>query len=149
MVSSTDGQKRAVQRLIAIAGMLGSDHEGERANAARLATIDLRQLGLTWAELIERAFAALEAPPRREAVQEGWEPQARPERRPSPGKRTARRNGVSLWEFVRYASLRKEQLGPWDIGFLNTFLTIGPKCQATESQWRQIDRIAEKLNMAA
>lgn len=47
--------------------MLGSDHEGERANAARLATLELKRLGLTWAELIARAFRATpkaEPPPK-------------------------------------------------------------------------------------
>lgn len=147
-MSSTDGH---LKRLIAIAGMLGSDHDGERANAARLATLELRRLGLTWAELVTRAFSALPAPAAQvplRGFQEGWEPQRAP-RQHTPGRRTARKDGISLWEFVRYATLHKERLEPWDIGFLNTFLTIGPKCTATEAQWRQVVRIAEKLNLAA
>lgn len=39
------------QRFIAIIGMLGSDADGERANAAAKATTMLREAGLSWAEL--------------------------------------------------------------------------------------------------
>lgn len=149
-MSSQDGHKRAVQRLIAIAGMLGSDHDGERANAARLATIDLRQLGLTWRELIELAFKAIartETTHETNASQDDWEPRERSSHR--PGRRTGHKDGVGLWAFVRHASLHRQDLSPWDIGFLETFLAIGPKCTATEAQWTQIRRIADKLEMAA
>lgn len=53
---------RAVERLVRLAGMLGSDFEGERANAAALATRALQAHGLTWRELVERAFAHRPAP---------------------------------------------------------------------------------------
>jgi hypothetical protein len=147
-VSSSDGH---LKRLIAIAGMLGSDHDGERANAARLATLELRRLGLTWAELIGRAFQALTAPARQEPLpgfQEGWEPQRQPPRS-YPGKRSASKEGIKLWEFVRYASLRPQQMTSWEAGFVKGFLEIGPKATATEAQWRILLQIAEKLNVAA
>lgn len=141
-MSSSDGHWR---RLAALAGMLGSDHEGERANAARLATLELRRLGLNWAELIARAFRVLEKPIREESSH------YRDERREraTPGRRTSHKDGVNLWEFVRQASLQRQDLSDWDISFLNTFLVIGPKCAATEAQWTQVKRIAAKLAMAA
>ena len=48
------------KRIIAILGMLGSDHAGERDNAAQQAEAFRRRHGLTWAELI--ASAADRAP---------------------------------------------------------------------------------------
>jgi hypothetical protein len=39
-------------RLVKIVGMFGSSFDGERANAARLADTLVRQLGLTWSDVI-------------------------------------------------------------------------------------------------
>lgn len=57
--------ERQLEKLIGIAGMLGSDHEGERANAARFATILLRRFGMTWRDLFQKAFAAPQPAPKR------------------------------------------------------------------------------------
>jgi hypothetical protein len=135
-VSSQDGQAVTVKRLSAIAGMLGSDHDGERANAARLATIELRRLGLTWAELIARAFTRPKPEPRKpeppprnpygpygyqNGFQEGWEPRQRPDwmqeaqrrrqeqeasQRPNPGQRWHERDGYRVWDIICAAELR-------------------------------------------
>jgi hypothetical protein len=40
------------KRLVDLLGMLGSDHDGERANAARLADEHRRKSGLTWHDII-------------------------------------------------------------------------------------------------
>jgi hypothetical protein len=40
------------QRFIGICGRLGSDHDGERANAAAMATRELRAAGLTWVDVL-------------------------------------------------------------------------------------------------
>lgn len=40
------------QRLVGILGMLGSEHDGERANAARKAEQLRRKSGATWDELL-------------------------------------------------------------------------------------------------
>jgi hypothetical protein len=45
---------RTAERLAKICGMFGSDHEGERASAAALADKFLRDLGLTWRDIISR-----------------------------------------------------------------------------------------------
>ena len=39
-------------RLVALLGMLGSDHAGERANAGSLAAKLIRERGLTWGDLV-------------------------------------------------------------------------------------------------
>jgi hypothetical protein len=46
-LSATDKAK-----LAKILGMLGSAYEGERANAAKLASKLLREAGMTWADLL-------------------------------------------------------------------------------------------------
>jgi hypothetical protein len=40
-------------RFIGILGRLGSDHDGERASAAAMATRELRAAGLTWADVLQ------------------------------------------------------------------------------------------------
>ena len=51
---------KTLNQLGAIAGMLGSDHAGERSAAAYQATKLLRRHGLTWREIIERALRDVE-----------------------------------------------------------------------------------------
>ncbi len=162
-MSSQAGQE--TKRLRAIAGMLGSDHEGERANAARLATIELRRLGLTWADLVDRAFSAKPAAPQQERepknpFQDGWEPfrqhpdwahRAQPreepaQRRYTNGRRWANRYGLSLYDFSRRASILP-QLTEWERRFLVAFVSIGPGVRATENQWTLIRQIAIKLGV--
>jgi hypothetical protein len=41
-----------LDRLIKLCGMLGSEHDGERANAGRAATDLLKRLDLTWSEVL-------------------------------------------------------------------------------------------------
>jgi len=43
---------KLVARLVQLCGMFGSSHDGERANAAALADRLVRQVGLTWADVI-------------------------------------------------------------------------------------------------
>lgn len=42
------------QRLVRLLGMLGSAHEGERANAASLLERERQRLGLTWEDIMGR-----------------------------------------------------------------------------------------------
>ena len=49
-------------RLVKLCGMFGSDHPGERANAAAAADKLIRAAGMRWADIIA---PALSAPPRR------------------------------------------------------------------------------------
>lgn len=53
------------QRLAALLGMVGSDHDGEALNAARLADRMVRQSGATWFQVLELAdmSRAHEGPP--------------------------------------------------------------------------------------
>lgn len=49
--------RKTLAKLSAICSRLSSPFDGERSNAASLASVMLEGLGLTWAELIEAAFA--------------------------------------------------------------------------------------------
>jgi hypothetical protein len=51
-------------KLVAVLGMMGSDHDGEALAAARAAERLRRQIGATWSDLLQ----APEPPP----VREGW-----------------------------------------------------------------------------
>lgn len=57
----------AQDRLIKLAGLLGSDFDGERSNAAAAATRLLRDNGLTWRDLLTPALPRPRAP-----VPTGW-----------------------------------------------------------------------------
>lgn len=56
---------RAVKRLADLCGRLGSDMAGERDAAAVLATRHIKALGLTWGEVVSRAFAPAGTKPAR------------------------------------------------------------------------------------
>lgn len=148
-VSSGDGQD--VRRLVAIAGMLGSDHDGERANAARLATIELRRLGLTWSDLVQRAFRQITVDPPRPSFRAGFQQAPPQETRPprQENRRASRKNGLNLWEFVRFASLHGARLNAWENRFVESFLELGPKATASERQWQVLLDIAAKLGTRA
>jgi hypothetical protein len=49
-------------RLVKVCGLLGSDFDGERAEAARRATQILRDAGLTWRDLVAASPASRPAP---------------------------------------------------------------------------------------
>lgn len=46
-------RKQVSERLIKVLGMLGSDHAGERDNAAVQATKILKEAGLTWYDVLD------------------------------------------------------------------------------------------------
>lgn len=43
---------RAAEHLVKLCGMFGSDHDGERAAAAKLADEHVKRLGLVWRDVI-------------------------------------------------------------------------------------------------
>ena len=104
-MSSQDGH----HKLRAIIGMLGSDHDGERANAARLATAELRRLGLTWADLVNRAFG--QAPPRPQpAQQQAYQHPADGYANPAAGFA----NAFQWPNWQNADAFRDRQRGPWE-----------------------------------
>jgi len=93
----TDSERK---RLIAILGMLGSEHDGEKAAAATQAEAFRRKHGMTWAELLAASQEAPQAPPRpsyayqpppyqqppeppRPSARQAYQPPPRPEPNPA------------------------------------------------------------------
>jgi hypothetical protein len=54
---STTFDERSISRLENVLAMLSSPNDGERANAALMATRMLKELGLDWRTFTQRAFA--------------------------------------------------------------------------------------------
>ena len=95
----------AVDRLAKVAGLLGSSHDGERSAAAYRATEILRELGLTWRELVERACAE--------------PPQARIEPPEEEGS-----DLPMHWRLAAHACLRAAwALSDWECQFLQQIVT--------------------------
>jgi len=98
---------KAAERLAKMAGMLGSNHAGERAAAAAAATRLLRAHGLTWREVLLL--------------------QAVPPARPDPG--------ADDWRGAAAACLaRPDLLTQWEARFLRDLLAfprVSPKQAAT------------------
>jgi hypothetical protein len=61
---STD--RKAASRLESVLAMLASPNDGERANAARMATRMLNELGLDWRTFTQRALAGGEGATKRD-----------------------------------------------------------------------------------
>jgi hypothetical protein len=89
----------ATERLVRIAGMLGSDFEGERANAAAAATRLLQQHGMTWRDLIE---CGCPASPRPASPQWG-----RGDHRERAARLLARARTLDRWEREFLQSIAK------------------------------------------
>jgi hypothetical protein len=146
MVSSSTGLD-AIKRLAAIAGMLGSEHDGERANAARLASLELKRLGVTWRQVIERAFTLVKPAPgyrREEASQPFWQGgNQRQYSRPAPY--ATEKNGVALWDVITMADENRELLNDWECKFIDSFLNVGRGKGASPNQWVIIEQIAAKI----
>jgi hypothetical protein len=60
------------ERLAKLLGMLGSDHEGERANAATIADRMLRERGLTWRDILPDQPAGPTQPPATKRAPRNW-----------------------------------------------------------------------------
>ncbi len=147
MVSSSTGPD-AIKRLAAIAGMLGSEHDGERANAARLASLELKRLGVSWRQVIERAFTLVRPAPGYRAHNEqpssqAWSNQQRQYSRPTPY--VTEKGGVQLWDVITMADENRELLNDWECKFVDSFLNVGRGKGASPNQWVIIEQIAAKI----
>lgn len=107
-------------KLTKVCGLLGSDHDGERAAAAWQATRLLRQAGLTWADL----FAPV-PPPRTRA--------AAPVRAPHAAR-------------VQWALGFQDRLTPWESGFLRD---ISRRRRLSARQAAMLETIVRELEERA
>jgi hypothetical protein len=73
-----------LDRLIKICGMLGSNQDGERANAGKAATNLLNRLGLTWGEVLGKPATATAGKPRKPRAKKPKPPPSPPPSPPPP-----------------------------------------------------------------
>src|SRR5690606_18249232 len=99
---------KSVDRLIAICGRLASEFPGERATAAEMATRLLKELNLTWADVIRAGVARAKAPK--------W----------TPGSHVRICEHVWLKHFSR--------MTVWERGFIGGLLSRHRRSALTEAQ---------------
>ena len=156
----------AIEKLARIAGMLGSEHEGERATAAQMASDMLKAMGLTWSEVIRRGLSAAtsrqahegqapanetQAPSSNRGYSGSWAHQARRDDRDARQRRarTQERNGVPAWKWVDELLKHEERLSGWDRQFLQCLRGLGKGARKdlalTTAQWACVESIAERI----
>src|SRR5215213_1068232 len=107
------------ERLVKLCGMFGSDHPGERANAAAAADRLVRQTGLRWPHVIQPALP----PPQCE------------------------REIGSVADAIQYALENAELLTDWEVAFLRSLRR--QRKPASDKQKTIVEQIVEKCRSAA
>jgi hypothetical protein len=105
-------------RLAKLCGMFGSDHAGERANAAAAADKLIREAGLRWRDLILPALP------------------------PSP----KRQNVGTVAEAVEYLLDRQDELTTWECDFVQSVGRL--RNPASPKQIEVLQRLVEKARHA-
>ena len=160
-------------RMAKFCGMLGSEHDGERANAAKMATSLLLGAGMTWSQFLAQkghqpadtrrlaeaermvAFyrAALELERARTTrLCEDLERAKKQTRElqvqaPIPTDRTTERWGMKISDImakIQYADVHKMMLTDWERSFLASLV---PRSGLTERQWWVIEKMALKAGV--
>ena len=135
---------KAFGRLAKFCGLLGSNHEGERAAAALKATEALQSMGLTWEDLVKAASGRTtvsvrvqEAPRRPEAAQAG-QPFTNPYK-PVEGRH------VDLCR--RMIALHQGELTDWELSFLASLAAGKFRFrELTPNQEASLGRIVERFH---
>lgn len=165
--------KLDANRMVKFCGMLGSEHEGERANAAKMATSLLRGAGLTWEQYLVKihqpapdsrrlveaerlvafyrsALATEQARTSRlsqDLEQAKKQPREAQARAPIPTDRTTERWGMTCTDIIakiEFRDVHKMLLTDWERSFLASLL---PRGGLTERQWWVIEKMALKAGV--
>jgi hypothetical protein len=135
-----DAEKR--RKLIALLGMIGSVHDGEVLNAAKMAQRLLGSMGLSW----EEAFGNSSGGESR-SYQDGYNDGYR--RGLAEGHATATvRPKPATWNGFARNLLRdySDDMSDWENGFVESFVERGWS-QPTPKQRAVFERIADKLDL--
>jgi hypothetical protein len=139
------------KRLIQLLGMIGSNHDGEALNAARLAQRLIGSLGMTWDEVLASGdghisqddMQVLFTAGYRKGHDEGY----RRGLAEGHAKPRARDPGTSFMSWVRnLRDVYNDDLTDWEQGFVESFIERGWS-HPTPKQRAVFDRIADKLDM--
>jgi hypothetical protein len=117
-VMTLSGPER--DRLAELLGVLGSDHDGERAGARLLATRMLKDNGLTWADLIGSLSFSRQSHGCRSGPAYGWR------------------------DAVEACGSKTSLLNPWEQQFLSS---VAHCHRLSEKQLAVLDRIRLKLGV--
>lgn len=126
-----------LRRFTQICGMLGSDHDGERASAAALATKMLKAAGLTWADILGQLVDK--------------EPGT-----PKDGEakiKTRERDGIEAFELIKFCFENRNKCeSDWDEEFVETLhravRRYGRNMLLSDKQWVQLFRIGNGIQKA-
>ena len=140
------------KRLIQLLGMMGSEHDGEILNAARLAQRLIGSEGLTWEEVLSSGNGKISQDDmqvlfnagHKKGYDEGYrrglaEGHAKQPRAVQPG--------TSFVSWVRtLRDMYNDDLTDWEQGFVDSFIQRGWS-HPTPKQRAVFERIADKLDM--
>lgn len=115
----------AKRKLIGCLGMLGSDHDGERAAAGLLATKIIKDAGMTWEQLLNEPA-----------------PKPKPDPNPEPKEASKRWPREYWFDIATQCSTMRVYLNSWECSFLDNILTFKT---LSEKQMDSLSRIVEKL----
>ncbi len=116
-----------IERIQKLCGMFGSDHPGERSNAARMADKLVRQAGLTWRDLIC--------------------PQAE---QPNGGAESRWREPHTWRDAMRLCVKHADIITDWELGFaelLRNYRSLTPR--QNEILWQIVDKLRTLVCEAA
>ena|SRR5712671_5916708 len=132
------------QKLVRVLGMLGSDHDGERASAARMATQMLREAELTWDHVVfdpEAILLVKSALDEKDARIAHLEDICRTLTKPKiPNLSDHKLRAKECLE-------SDDILSEWEIKFLRSFI-LGRFTTMTDRQLVVLERIEEKIDNA-
>lgn len=144
--------KLDVERLIKVVGLLASNHDGERASAARMASDLLRAYNLTWEDVFRSAFGAdrpmaknLHAKEEQRTEEETSYMRDRWRRHQQANPRYKSMNGTNAADILRALKIMPRGLTDWDRDFVDQVIRKGgAKNGLTEKQWVVIFDLANK-----
>jgi hypothetical protein len=141
------------KRLTQLLGMMGSQHDGEILNAARLAQRMIGSEGLTWEEVLSSGNGAISQDDMQRlfdaGFRKGYDDGYRRGLAEGHAKRvpSAREPGTSFISWVRgLRDVYNDDLTDWEQGFVESFIERG-WAMPTPKQRVVFERIAAKLSM--
>jgi hypothetical protein len=139
------GDHRALDRLVKMLGMLGSDHAGERAAAALKATQALKDMGWTWEDVVRN-------------LQGGQEPRKGASRVETPApddevvvdafrrRYGAPKPGAHVDMCERLVEAHRAQLSDWELSFLLSLTAKFKFRELSPAQKDALARIVERFH---
>jgi hypothetical protein len=138
-------------RLIHLLGMIGSAHDGEALNAARLAQRLIGSLELTWEDVLDPSSGHISQEDMQTlfdaGFRKGYDDGYRRGLAEGHAKPRGLAPGTSFVSWVRnLREIYNDDLTDWEQGFVDSFLSRGWPAP-TPKQRSVFERIAEKLDM--